>query len=205
MTTDWRETATCGTCGATVNTEPLIKRWIRGNKNLDSQDECLYIGDSDLWVHKWGVRSTRWPGVSRAVQHLMLVEIKTHDRALDKPQRDHLHLINQLLRTHPWKEDRDKGRFVPGHVQNNRVAYGYLAGRKVTVYSHGVHVLRLTGATPVKSDAMTWDTKDITGSQLEELLRFELNPDSLRLDDRRSHKRRVRQLTLLENEGESAA
>lgn len=205
MTTRWRETVTCGICGAVVDTDPLIKRWIRGNRKLDSQDECLYIGDSDLWVHKWGVRGTRWRGVSRDVQYLMLVETKTYDRSLDEPQRDHLHLINQLLRTHPWKEDRDKGRFIPGHTRNIRMVYAHLAGQKVAVHSHGVHVLRLTGATPMDSDAMTWDAKPITPSQLEKLLRFDLSPDSLRPMEHRTHKRRVQLVTLFDGEGESAA
>jgi hypothetical protein len=190
MTTDWRETTPCPHCGVPVSTEQPIKAWIRKHEDLDSRRHCLCIGDSDLWVQKYGER--RWHnGVDRSAMNLMLIEIKTHARDLNDPQRDLLYIVDQVVRTKAWKDQRVNGRFVPGHQQNVRLVYSVMAGRKVPVYCYGVHKLRISGATPDASDWMTWDDKPIGWDQLPQLLRFDLHPDSLRPLEHRSHKRQV--------------
>lgn len=200
MTTDWREYVPCVTCGAQVSTEQPIKAWIRSHRDLDSRKACLCIGDSDLWVQRYGTRRTRWKGTDRNTQYLMLVEIKTHGRDLDEPQRDLLVMVNDLLRTMPWKEQRSVGRFVLGHQQNVRMVHSYIAGRWVQVLCYGVHKVRMDGATPDSSTVITWDHKEINAEQFAKLLRFELNPDSLLRMEDRTRKRIVDYPTLFDEE-----
>jgi len=168
--------------------------WVRNHPELDSVRECLCIGDSDLWVHRYGTRRSRL-GVNRDVQYLMLVEVKTHGRDMGAPQRDLLAIVNDLLRTNAWKEQRANGQFISGHAQNARTVYSYIAGKRVRVYCYGVHKLRMSGASPQTSQWMTWSDgggveQYITVDQLLGLLRFDLNPDSLRPMEHREHKRR---------------
>lgn len=189
MTTAWREVVKCPKCGNLVSTEPPIKAWIRMHQDLDSRNACLCIGDCDLWVQRYGTRRTRFSGVDRDVQYLMLVEIKTHGKDLEKPQRDLLHTVNQLLRTKWWTEKRDNGRFVPGHSQNQREVYSVMADKVVQVLCFGVHKWILSGSVLSDSEWMTWDDKLIDGDQLLKLLRFDLSPDSLKPMEHREHKR----------------
>jgi hypothetical protein len=188
VTTGWRETVPCQRCGNQVSTEQPIKSWIRAHRDLDSRRACLCIGDSDLWVQRYGTRPRR-SGVDRDTMHLMLVEIKTNARDLDASQRDLLYAVDQLLRTNGWKEERAGGRFRQGHPQNARLVYSYIAGRQVQIICHGVHKLRLSGSTPNDSDSIIWDKRPITVEQMVALLRYDLNPDSLRpIEHYRSHK-----------------
>lgn len=188
MTTEWRETTPCPNCGVPVSTEQPVKAWIRTNPELDSIRQCLCIGDSDLWVQRYGVRRNPRTRTDRSVMYLMLVEVKAHGRDLDDSQRDLLSIVNQLLRTLPWKEQRDGGRFLPGHSQNARIVYGYIAGQRVQVQCYGVHKLRMSGATPSDSARITWDNKPISREKLVDVLRYDLNPDNLRRLEHRSHK-----------------
>jgi hypothetical protein len=169
--------------------------WVRGHPDLDSIRQCLCIGDSDLWVQRYGRRITRL-GTNRDAQYLMLVEVKVHGRDMDAPQRDLLAIVNDLLRTNAWKEQRANGRFVSGHAQNERSVHSYIAGKRVRVYCYGVHKLRLSGPSPELSEWMTWSDgggteRYVSQRDLVSILRFDTNPDSLRPMEHREHKRRV--------------
>ena len=189
MTTEWRETVDCPQCGLTFSSEQPIKAWIRQHRDLDSRQACLCIGDSDLWVQKYGTRLGR-RGVDRSVMYLMLVEMRTNGRNLkpDDPHRELLTIVNVLLRTNRWKETRDHGRFVAGHKQNARPVSVVIRGRLTPIHCYGVHLLRLSGPTPDLSEWITWDHKKITKDQLLSLLRYDLHPDSLNRMEHRSHK-----------------
>lgn len=190
MTTGWRETVPCQQCGNPVSTEQPIKSWIRGHRDLDSRRACLCIGDSDLWVQRYGTRRGT-TGVDRSVMYIMLVEIKTHGRELDESQRELLGFVSELLRTKPFAEQRVGGRFVAGHRQNVRLIRSYSSGRPIQLHCYGVHLLRLSGSTPEDSEKITWDQHPVTKKQLVGLLRYDLDPDSLREIEHRSHKRKV--------------
>lgn len=169
--------------------------WVRGHPDLDSVRECLDIGDSDLWVHRYGTRRTK-TGTNRNVQYLMLVEVKTHGADLARAQRDTLSMVNDALRTEAMRQHRILGRFVGDHPQNTRVVHSYIAGKRVRLYCYGVHKLRMSSASPATSQWMTWTDaygteQYITVDQLVKLLRFDLNPDSLRPLEHREHKRQV--------------
>jgi hypothetical protein len=128
----------------------------------------------------------------------MLVEIKTNGRDLDDSQRDLLHIVNQLLRTTPWKDQRESGRFPVGHRQNVRNVYSSIARRRIQLLCYGVHKWRLSGSAPEDSEWMTWDDKPIETDQLVKLFRFDLSPDTLRAMEHRVHKRVVSRPTLFE-------
>jgi hypothetical protein len=190
VTTEWRETAPCLNCGVPVSTEQPVKAWIRAHRDLDSRRACLCIGDSDLWVQKYGTRRGT-NGVDREVMYIMLVEVKTHGRVLDDSQRELLGFVSELLRTKPFREQRINGRFAAGHRQNVRLIRSYSSGKRIPLYCYGVHVLQLSGSTPEDSKEITWDRRSITKEQLVGILRYDLDPDSLRkIEHHRPHKRK---------------
>jgi hypothetical protein len=122
--------------------------------------------------------------------YLMLVEVKTNGATVNQAQRDLLTIVNQLLRTVAWKDQRTDGRFDPGHRQNARLVYSVIAGKKIQLQCYGVHRLTLSGATPDDSEWIQWDYTTLTGvTELVEILRFDKNPDSLKPMEHRSHKR----------------
>ena len=168
------------------------KAWLRGNRSLDSIQEGLTVTDSDMWVHKYGHRKTRYIGLDRDVQYLMLVEVKANGEGLPGSQRDTLIIVNDLLRTVIWQKHRDAaGRLADGHPQNARTVWSWWNKRKVQVHCYGVHVLWFDGPTPVDSDVIKWDSRRITVEQLEQLFRYELHPDSLRELEHRHHKKLI--------------
>jgi hypothetical protein len=111
-----------------------------------------------------------------------------------------INAVDALLRTKPLSEFRADGQLIPGHEHNTRKVFSLHAGRKVRIICHGLHVLRMSGATPGTSDWMTWDGRQITSRQLEQLFRYELDPDSLRVMEHREHKKISSQETLFGEE-----
>lgn len=200
-TLQYRQFIDCHNCGATNNIEDGWKKWIRNNNNLDSLVHGISIMDTDMWVHKFGKRRGRVGGWDRDVQYLMKIEVKTHGVDVTDAQRDTINAVDVLLRTKPFKEFRDSGQLAPGHKDNVRTVTSMFSGRPVQIICHGVHVLRMSGNTPGVSDSdpngwIEWDGRSITAKQLEKLLRYELDPDSLRPMEHRQHKRQSEQSAL---------
>lgn len=187
-TLQYRRRIACHNCGASINIEDAWKKWIRNNPNLDSLEHGIYIMDTDMWVHKFGKRRGVLPGWDRDVQYLMKIEVKTNGAEVHSEQRDTITLVDNLLRTKPWKEHRIGGQLVPGHPQNVRNVFSRIAGRNIRAICHGVHILRMSGESPGVSDWITWDERPINATQLEKLFRYELDPDSLRVMEHREHK-----------------
>lgn len=187
-TLQYRQKIPCHNCGATINIEEAWKKWIRNNPHLDSQRHGIYIMDTDMWVHKFGSRKGVVPGWNRDVQYLMKVEVKTRGAVVKPEQQDTITLVDNLLRTKPWKEHRISGQLVPGHPQNVRNVFSRIAGRNIRAICHGVHILRMSGESPGASEWLLWDERPITAQQLEQLFRYELDPDSLRIMEHREHK-----------------
>jgi hypothetical protein len=138
---------------------------------LDSIRDGIALTDCDMWIHRYKVNTDRVS--TREVQHLMLVEVKTFSADVPDSQRDTYQIINAILRTadrRTWSIPTRDGK------------------PKRYVRSWGVHVLRLSGACPATSDGILWDGKLILAEKLEKILRFEVNPDTLREhSDRRHH------------------
>lgn len=151
------------------NTQEPWAAWIQRNPNLDSVRASLCCTNSDLWVHRYKSHVDKVG--TRELQHLMLIEVKTHGRQVPSAQADTYHLVDQILRR---KDKRPYKRPTVG------VRW---------VRCWGVHYVIMSGECPATSDWMTWDGKPITVTVFEELLRFERNPDTLEpRTDRRHHR-----------------
>lgn len=157
-----------------------------------------------MWVHKFGKRRGRIAGWDRDIQYLMKIEVKTHGAKVGLAQMDTIAAVDNLLRTKPWKEQRDDGRLIPGHQQNTRKVFSRIANRDVRIICHGVHVLRMSHETPGSSAWLKWDERPITASQLEQIIRYEIDPDSLRPLEHREHKKALDQQPLFGSEGITA-
>jgi hypothetical protein len=163
--------------------------WIRRHPGLDSIRERLCVTDSDYWIHRYRAHADRigW----RAVDLIMLVEVKTWARGVPFAQRDTLSLVHELLRRAGKRPDSRRG-FVkvegvprPGEVRHVRC--------------YGVHVLQLSGARPDNSESILWDGKVLNEDLLVQVLRFDRDPDSPMKGERlrRHHKQPPRAANLL--------
>lgn len=158
MTRTYSGLVHCPRCGEPHTAETAFERWVRLEPKLDSREYGLVRFDCDMILHQYK------RGVSRDVQCLMFVEIKTFSSEMTPAQHDTLSLFSQLLR----KQD---GAMSP------------IAGRVVQVRMFGGHLLQLSHDDPTISAWMMWDNKPISVDQLIGLLRFDLNPDSLGVMD----------------------
>jgi hypothetical protein len=140
--------------------------WIRSHPGLDSIRERLSVTDSDYWIHQY--RSHRDKVGSRAVDSIMLLEVKTFFKDVEFAQRDTLHIVHQLLRIASVGTD-GKRRFV--RVKGTR------ASERRIARCFGVHVLRMTSDRPETSGLMYWDGMVVDEGMLVELLSFIRDPD----------------------------
>ena len=140
--------------------------WIRNHPGLESIRERLSVSDSDYWIHRYRAHTDKVG--ERAVDSIMLVELKTHLADVPFAQRDTLHLVNQLLR---------KATLGPGGRRRHLTLDGSRHGEKRKVRCFGVHVLQLSGNRPDNSEVILWDGKYLTEDLLVEVLRFERDPD----------------------------
>lgn len=129
---------------------------------------------------------------TRDVQCQMFVETKSNGAELGDEQRDVLHMVNQCVRTTPWlKQKTNVGRFAKGHGQNVRRVFSVKNGRTIELRHYGVHLLRMSGSNPDNSEWLIWDDETVDVQTLIKLLRFDLDPDTLKPMDLRRHKRGV--------------
>lgn len=152
--------------------------WIRSHPGLESIRDRISVSDSDYWIHRYRAHTDKIG--ERAVDSIMLVELKTFMRDLPHAQRDTLHLVNQLLR---------KATVGPGGRRRHLTLDGVRLGEKRRVRCFGVHVLQLSSSRPDNSDVILWDGKYMTEDLLVEVLRFERDPDypMKQVDLRRHH------------------
>lgn len=145
-----------------------FRRWVQANPRLDSTKAGLVATDCDLLLHKYKTHYDRCG--DRTVQHMMWLEYKQFGAQLSPSQRDTLFMLHQALKT--------KTRKVKSSI----------TGDVVTLRFWGVHVLRMSGADPTESSIMFWNKRRINVYDLEQLLRFDINPITLKpMEDRRHH------------------
>lgn len=167
----------CGNCRTWQTQESSFGRWLRNNKALDASDGHCFV-DQDYIVHKFKTHG------GRDFQLLMALEIKTMGAEPTAAQRDTLHLFNQVMRNRkqtPTKDMRFQAGTAPLRV------FSTLAGRDVQLRIFGVHVLRFSGMGPDDSETIHWDRTPIDVATLTALLRFDLDPDTLKPLDLRIH------------------
>jgi len=187
MTRKFNQVVNCPLCGFEFPAESAFCTWMRHQEELDSIKEGILRADLDHIVHR-----CRFPNTGRDVQAIMIIEVKTHvnfkrGSHIPDSQADSLHLINQLARNRrsnmhkrkPWQ--RESGI---------RKARSLWSNRDVWIRFYGVHGLYFSGSSPLDSHRIEWDHKEVSTLQLISLLRFELDPDSLRAIDLRIHQRR---------------
>lgn len=178
MTKEYRRTMHCPECGNVMTTQPEFARWVNENPNLDSIRKGLFVMDADWWFHRYKTE------LGREFQCLMMVEIKTNGAEPDKYQRDTLWAIDQLLRNRR-QTPTNKVRLQAGRGLVK--TFSGVIQKPVTMKAFGVHLLRFDGKGPMSSQRITWDNKEIMLEQLEKLLVFDLDPDTLRPMDWRLH------------------
>lgn len=154
--------------------------WIRHHPGLDSIRERLCVTDSDYWIHRYRAHTDKVG--ERAVDSIMLVEVKTHLRDIPFAQRDTLQLVNQLLRQVSVRPD-GRRRYV--------TLKGFQPGESRRVRCYGVHLLQLSGSRPDNSTTILWDRLYLTEDYLVEILRFDRDPDHpmKQIEFRRHHTR----------------
>jgi len=186
MTRAFNGLVTCPQCGHIHTAETAFERWMRNEPQLDSRDVGIVRFDCDVLLHRY--KRTEDKKSSRDLQCLMFVEVKTFSADVTLPQKDTLSLMAQVLRNRRQnKHHAKRGRHVADH-NPLALAFSWLLGRSVRLRMFGGHLLQLSGADPVSSTALLWDHKSITVDQLLGLLRFDLDPDSLRdMDWRRRY------------------
>jgi hypothetical protein len=168
--------------------------WVRQHPELESKGNKLSVTDSDLWCHRYSLRDERGrthaSDIRDAVDHIMLVEIKTFFAEQSYAQRDTLTVVDALLRLACVGPG---GRRRPVKIKDGR-----LENRATRIVRClGVHLLELSGDRPDSSEKILWDKRYFLHEEhLIELLRFERDPDSPTrlLETRRHHRPSVRQV-----------
>lgn len=177
MTRPFNTAVHCPNCKTFISAETMFGRWIRNNPELESRNGYCVV-DQDYWIHKFKVYG------NRQFQCIVGVEIKTMGATLSDAQKDTLHLINQLMRNR--KVTPTSGVSFQAGTGITTVK-SIVAKSDVIVRAFGIHVLRFSGLGPDDSDLIMWDKKEIDVDILTKILRFDLDPDSLRPLDLRNH------------------
>jgi len=174
MTRQFNQQVHCPNCQTWISHETSFGRWIRNNKEIDSRKGYCVV-DQDYIIHKFKTHG------GKDFQLLMIVEIKTMGSALTEAQRDTLNMVNQLMRNRKNTNlNFQAGRGIV-HVLST------LNKKKCILRAYGMHVLTFSGLGPDDSEWMKWDKKEIDESVLTRLLKFELDPDTLKEIDLRQH------------------
>ncbi len=177
MTRQMKEQIECPHCRMVFSNETAFSRWVRQQKDLDSNRDGIVLCDSDMIVHRYKFDH------DRLYQCIMLVELKRHGAELTDSQRDTLAVFGQFLRND--KKTSCKNRRAQAENRPSRV-FSVMSNKVVRCRAFGAHLLTLENTTP-DNGWVRWDKADITKGQLIKLLRFELHPETLRPMDGRSH------------------
>jgi hypothetical protein len=188
----------CPNCKTWHTSETIFGRWIRNNKQLDSSEGFCVI-DQDYWIHRFKHYD------DRDFQLIMLVEIKTNSADLTDAQRDTLHIANQIMRNRSWTPTKQL-KHQPDLSVVRKVRS--IKNKKfINVRVYGVHCLRFSHLGPDDSDWIIWDHNQIDQETLTQLLRFDLDPDTLKPIDLRNHhiNPKKHQLSLFQSESKQAS
>ena len=179
MTRPFNQQIHCPNCRTLITHETSFGRWIRNNPDLDSQKGFCVI-DQDYLIHRFKVDG------KREFQCIMQVEIKTFGAEPSDAQRDTLHIWNQLTRNRKETPTK-KLRFQAGGTATE--CYSLMLKRYINVRCFGSHVLTFSDLGPDESEWIEWDKKRISEETLVALLRFDVDPDTLKPIDLRNHHR----------------
>lgn len=170
----------CPNCRTFHTSETPFGRWIRENPQLDS-GLGYSVTDQDYWVHKFKTHEQ-----GREFQLIMGIEIKLRGADLSPAQRDSYYIVDQIMRNRrdtPTKKSRRQAGSGPMFV------WSTIAGKEVYLRAYGMHVLTFSGLGPYDSEVILWDKKPVTLEVLTSIIAFDLDPDTLKPIDLRSHHR----------------
>ena len=188
MTIPYNQQVYCPNCHTWMTHETSFGRWIRNNERLDSV-LGFAVTDQDYLIHQFKRHG------DREIQCMMQIEIKQFGKTVSDSQRETLHIQNQLLRNRVNKNLNWQSDYRPQKV------WSIMQKRKILLRHFGVHILTFSNLGPDDSSKITWDIKHvITLDLLTSILRFDLDPDSLRNIDIRSHHKTRRQIVTEETE-----
>jgi len=161
-------------------------KWLQENDRVHSVRDSISVTDIDMFIHRYNAGYDKVNHPNRIINHLMLLEIKTHSAEPPFAQHDTLKIVNQVMMGVKYKTGRC-----------NVLNIGNSKGQKVVCKVWGYHLLQLSITSPDNSEFMIWDATEKTDGTrinkhtLERLLRFELNPFTLeKISDRRHHKKK---------------
>lgn len=189
----------CPTCGHSHTAESAFERWMRDNPALDPRMAGIVRFDCDILLHKFMTYEDK-RGI-RDVQGLMFIEVKCFGAGLRDAQRDTLSMLSQVLRNRKANmHSQKRGPHATDHIPPAKT-FSKMFNRWVEMRMFGGHLLQLETDDPVTSNWMMWDNKKIDIELLTQILRFEIDPDTLgKIDLRRHHKltkKECRQLALV--------
>lgn len=174
MTRQYRDNAT---------QESPFKAWIRNEPGLDSVRHGLAVMDCDQLVHRYmsyGVRE---------FQCVMWIEVKAFNARPTQSQRDTLFLLDQIFRNRRATPTSPISRRQAYDLQLPSKVWSLIAKREISLRAYGAHLLTMNADRPDTSEELKWDKTRIDYEMLLQLLRFELDPDTLAPHDLRSHHR----------------
>ena len=155
--------------------ESPFSEWIRGEPGLHSIRDRICIHDTDYWIHQYRARRDRVG--ERMVDSILAIELKTHEARLGFAQRDTLRLVAAGMRQAFYTKD--------GKVRTLKIDCGNEI-RIVRIY--GYFLLRLQDDRPDTDGWIEWHGRQIDKETLIKILRFDIDPRTLReRSDRRHH------------------
>lgn len=188
MTAPFRQMITCPHCGKEHTSETAFNRWLRGHPQFDSVAEGIVRFDCDILLHRYKLHID---GIgSRKIQCMMFIEVKTHSAKPTQAQRDTLYLFDQVLRNRGKNKHQDtrKRRQATDHHPPVK-AISLILRQKIGLRLFGGHLLTFSKDDPANSEWIRWDKHLVGIPTLIRLLKFELDPDTLKLMDwRRRYK-----------------
>lgn len=171
----------CPNCHHTHTLETAFERWLRNEESCDSQKAGIVRFDLDVLLHRYMMPTDKRG--TREIQCLMFIEVKSFGADVSMSQRDTFSLLSQVLRNRRTnKHQAKKGRHANEHTPVTK-CYSHLLNKDVTLRLFGGHLLQMSGEDPPTSEWLKWDKKPIDLDQLKSLLRFEIDPDTLRAID----------------------
>jgi len=153
--------------------ETSFARWTRSNSTLDSKNGLAVLDIDRIW-HRY--RSHVDKLGARKLLHAMLIEEKSNMAELSLDQLETLWIMSQAYdKRAEWEADTPRGE-------------------KVVFRWWGCYCLQYSGSEIMQADKIYWGNfttrikKRITLQVLENILLFNLNPQTLKTrDDRRHH------------------
>lgn len=170
----------CPHCRRWHTAETAFERWMRGQEQLDSSLGIVRF-DLDVLVHRYMTHTDKRG--CRDLQLLMGIEVKTHGGELRLTQQDSFSMLSQVMRNRKKNVHRDKrGRHAKDRNPPCKV-WSHILRRDVALRLYGMHLLELSGDDPDDSVSIAWDKKPIKRQDLIDVLRFDIDPDTLDLPD----------------------